>query len=271
MYREYWGFKDKPFENTPDPRFFYPSSQHEEALSRLLFVVREGKGAGLLTGVFGCGKTLVAQTLMDNIDKDTYKMAVINNPLLTPIEFLRAIAVRLGATNLPDRRSELLTDVILETIENILNDNFRDGKQSLIIIDEMHVVEDRTIFEQLRMLLNFQLRDRFLVSLILMGQPELRRHLDTNKQFSQRIAVRFHLEAMNEADTARYVAHRLRVAGATDHLFSAETVRFIHTKTGGIPRRINQLCDLLLMMGMHMELKEITEDVAHEIATDVEM
>ena len=271
MYLQYWKLNAKPFENTPDPRFYYPSAQHEEALSRLLFVVQEGKGAGMLIGNFGCGKTLIAQELLDKLGQDTFKSALINNPLLSPIEFLRSIAVKLGATDLPTKRSELMTDVILETIETILINNLRDGKQTIIIVDEMQVVEDKIIFEQLRMMLNFQLRDRFLLTLIIMGQPELKVHINTNKQFLQRIATQFHLGAIDVKNTAGYIEHRLQVAGASRPLFPAEVMSLIHTKTGGIPRRINHMCDLLLTMGMHLKLSKINKDAVREVAKDTEM
>lgn len=269
MYLDYWKLNTKPFENTPDPRFYYPSSQHEEALSRLLFAVQEGKGAAMLTGDFGCGKTLIAQELLDKLGYDTYKFALINNPLLTPIEFLRSIAARLGAADLPATRSELMADVILENIETILTNNFKDGKNTLVIIDEMHVVVEKQIFEQLRMLLNFQLRDRFLLSLLLLGQPELKNHIETNKQFLQRIAIRFHLGPMDAPDTAGYIQHRLGVAGADRAIFSAGASSLIHKKTGGIPRRINQMCDLSLMTGMHLSHDRIDEDTVEEVAADV--
>jgi len=123
MYESYWGFSQKPFENTPDPQFLYLSEEHEEALSRLFYAVSEGKGCAMLTGIFGCGKTLLAQALLEQLDQDIYTVAIINNPVMSDIEFLRAIAVRLGANDLPTKRGDLLKHVLLDTIGELLMNN----------------------------------------------------------------------------------------------------------------------------------------------------
>ncbi|MBI4223413.1 MAG: AAA family ATPase [Deltaproteobacteria bacterium] len=213
MYESYWGLTEKPFENTPNPKFFYTSAQHEEALTRLLYGVRENKGAVMLTGVFGCGKTLLSQVLFNELDKDVYRTALVSNPMMSSLELLRAVATRLGAADLPTKRTEILKDVVLDAIGNLLMGNYNDGKQTVILFDEMHVVTDKDILEDLRMLLNFQLQDRFLCTLILMGQPELNKQISLNKQFDQRIAIRYHVDHFNAAETQGYIAHRMTVAG----------------------------------------------------------
>ena len=120
MYEKYWGLKIKPFENTPDPRFIYYSSQHEEGLSRLLYAVSQGKGAAMLTGIFGCGKTLLAKTLLNELDKGNYRTAYISNPYLTYEELLMHIVYKLGGKDLPTSKSEVLINVILEKLGEIL-------------------------------------------------------------------------------------------------------------------------------------------------------
>lgn len=167
MYEAYWRLREKPFVNTPDPRFLYYSKEHEEALSRLTYAVEANMGGCLLTGVFGCGKTLLNQALIENLDKQgNYRIAFIANPFLSHIELLRMIAYELGVTNLPEKKSEVLTDSILIAIKNILYNNNEDGKHTVVIIDEAHIIEDKLVFEELRLLLNFQLKDRFLLTLI---------------------------------------------------------------------------------------------------------
>src|SRR3989338_4091726 len=156
MYEEYWGLTEKPFENTPDQKFIYYSAQHEEGLSRLLYAVREGKGAALLTGVFGCGKTLLGRVLLRELEKDIYRTAFILNPQMEYLELLMAIATALGERELPTKRTEVLANVVLNSLQTILQNNARDGKKTVVIVDEAHVIEDRSVWEGLRLLLNFQ-------------------------------------------------------------------------------------------------------------------
>lgn len=269
MYAEYWSLTEKPFENTPDPRFIYYSPQHEEALSRMLYVVREGKGAAMLTGIFGCGKTLLARTLLKELDRDIYRTAFIANPYLDHAELLMHIVYNLGCRDLPNRRTEVLVNVILERLNEILENNMRDGKKTVIIIDEAHIIKDRQIWEELRLLLNFQLEDRFLLTLLLLGQPELKELIDANKQFAQRIAIKNHLGNLNEAETAQYILHRLAVVGRATPLFKESVYRLIYEKSGGIPRRINHICDLALFVGFGKGLSLIDEEVIKDVSIDL--
>ncbi|MDO8527125.1 MAG: AAA family ATPase [Deltaproteobacteria bacterium] len=270
MYKSYWGLELKPFENTPDPRFFYTSAQHEEALTRLIYGVRESKGAVMLTGVFGCGKTLLSQVLLGELDRDVYRVAMIQNPMLTSVELLRSIAVRLGATGLPTLKTEILKDVLLDTISELLLENYNDGKQSVILLDEMHVIEDKMIFEDLRMLLNNQLQDHFLCTLIFMGQPELRKHIEVNKQLNQRIAIRYHVDAFDLENTIAYIRHRMKVAGAQRDIFEETALSLIFQKSGGIPRRINQICDMSLFIGSSHEFSTVTPALVTDAAKSLE-
>lgn len=266
MYERYWGLTEKPFENTPDPRFIYYSSQHEEALSRFLYVVREGKGAAMLTGVFGCGKTLLGRTLLKELGKDTYRTAFISNPHLSYTELLMHIVYNLGSRDLPTRKSEVLLNTILERLNEILENNMRDGKKTIVIIDEAHVIKDIEVWEELRLILNFQLADKFLLTLLLLGQPELNELVDSNKQFLQRIAVRYHLDHLNEQETKEYILHRLSVSGRTGPVFTDAAYKLIHAKSGGIPRRINHISDLALFTGFGKELSLIAEDIIEEVS-----
>lgn len=270
MYESYWGLSEKPFENTPNPKFFYTSPQHEEALSRLLYGVREKKGAVMVTGVFGCGKTLLAQVLLRELDQDIYRVAMVNNPMMSNVELLRSIATRLGAADLPAKRSELLKDVVLDTIGDLLMGNHNDGKQTVILLDEMHVVTDKDVLEDLRMLLNFQLQDRFLCTLILMGQPELAKQIALNKQLNQRIAIRCHVDHFKPAETRAYIEHRMTVAGGRPDLFTPPALEKIFQKSGGIPRRINQVCDMALFIGASAEAKTVTPALIEEASRSLE-
>lgn len=270
MYEEHWGLAEKPFENTPDPKFIYHSSHHEEALSRLLYAVKEAKGAAMLTGIFGCGKTLIGRTLLRELDKDIYKIAFITNPYLSYEELLMHIVHNLGGEDIISKKTEVLFNVILERLEEILVNNMRDGKKTVIIIDEAHVIKDKQVWEEIRLILNFQLEDRFLLTLILLGQPELKTRIDSNKQFAQRIAIRSHLESLGEEDTQKYILHRLSVAGRKKAVFSKEAYKEIFKKSGGIPRRINNICDLALLSGFGQEASIIDAEFIKEVSRDFE-
>jgi type II secretory pathway predicted ATPase ExeA len=264
MYEEYWGFGEMPFENTPDPKFLYYSPQHEEGLSRLLYVVEQRKGAGMLSGVFGCGKTVLGRALSNKLNKNIYQVAFINNPHLKSVEFLRAIARQLGAENLPQKITEMSTDHFSEIIGDILVNNAKDGKETLVIIDEAHVVDDLGVFEELRLLLNFQVENRFLLTLLLMGQPELRERIRKNKQLSQRIALGYHLEPLSKEETGNYIGHRLKVAKGKSNIFTEKSVESVFENSGGIPRRINQICDLCLATGFYKKASRIDRKVVKE-------
>lgn len=265
MYREYWKLKEMPFENTPDPRFLYYSPQHEEGLSRLLYVVQQRKGAGMLTGVFGCGKTVLGQALFNALNKNIYQIAFINNPHLKSVELLRAIARQLGAENLPEKMNEMSADHFIEVINNILLNNAKDGKETLVIVDEAHVIDDAGVFEELRLLLNFQDENRFLLTLLLMGQPELKERIHKNKQLVQRIAMGYHLEPLNKEEMVKYIAYRLEAAGGRSiNIFTNDAVELIFANSGGIPRRINQICDMSLVTGFSKRQEKINGEIVIE-------
>lgn len=270
MYVDYWKLNSKPFENTPDPRFLYRSAQHEEGLLRMLYAVREAKGAVMMTGVFGCGKTLLGRALMRELGKDVYKVVCINNPLVSHVEFLMFIATGLGVTGLPTRKTEVLTNMVLDNIGRALYNNWQDGKRTVVIVDESHIITEYEILEELRLLLNYQLEDMFLLTLILLGQPELKENIKNNKQLSQRISIRCHLGNLSRQETSEYILHRLGVAGRTSPVFTDDALSKIFEKTGGIPRRINQVCDLCLFTGFGQKLGEIDADIVDEAAADLE-
>ncbi len=261
MYEEYWGLKEKPFQNTPDPRFLYYSAQHEEALARLVYSVEEQMGAVMLTGEYGSGKTVLAQALLDSLAADKYKIVFITNPQLTYVELLMAITTSLGVKNLPVKKTEVLTNVLLDAFNDTLINNVKNGKETVIIIDEAHIIEDIKTFDELRLLLNFQLRDRFLLTLLLLGQPELREKVDQIRQFEQRIGVKCHLGPLSAEDTNKYIIHRLEVAGRTETIFTDESVKLIHNRSGGLPRIINRVCHMGLLAGFVKRTKIIDEKI----------
>jgi type II secretory pathway predicted ATPase ExeA len=266
MYENYWGLNEKPFENTPDPRFIYYSQQHKEAIARMLYVVREHKGAALLTGEYGSGKTLLTRVLWHELQAENrYQSVFILNPRLSGVEFIQEIVHQLGQTEAPPSKIDLF-----HTLHKILYANYNAGKHSVIIIDEAQAIQDRDIFEEVRLLLNFQLDNAFLLTIILLGQPELKYTVMSLPQFMQRMAVRFHLKAFAEAETKEYIIHRLSVGGAKKQIFDEEAIKEIYFCSAGIPRRINTICDLALLVGFGNGLSIIDKRAITKINEDLE-
>ncbi|MFH0807385.1 MAG: AAA family ATPase [Elusimicrobiota bacterium] len=259
VYEKFWGFSEKPFENTPDHKFFFNSRQHEEGLARMLYVIREGKGAGLLTGIYGCGKTLLSQAILKEIEQDIYKVAVITNPRLDDIELLRMIVYYLSVQRIPTRKADILI-----ALEQVLKNNAADGKRTVVIIDEAHAIEDKNIFEEIRLLLNYQQDNKFLLNLLLIGQPELKENVENIKQLNQRIAMGFHLDGLSREDTKNYIIHRLNIAQASKQIFTDESLSLIYDRSGGIPRRINLICDSALLTGFGKEARIIDKEIVIE-------
>lgn len=268
MFLQYWGLKEKAFENTADPRFLYLSEQHQEALSRLLYAITENKGAVMLTGVFGCGKTVLANALSAHLSSSQYQIALITNPQLSNVELLKEILYKLGVKErLPDSKSD-----ILHTLNEILVNSADDGKNTVVIIDEAHLIEDRLIFEELRLLLNLQYKNRFLITLVLSGQPELKEKINHLRQFQQRIAMKYHIAGLKEEEISTYIKHRLDVAGCDGKkkIFEENTHGSLFNFSGGIPRRINQICDLAMMIGYVQTLPSISAAVIEDVGKDLE-
>lgn len=259
MYEQYWGLSEKAFQNTPDPRFLYRSTQHEESLMRLIYTVREKMGAAMLTGVFGCGKTLVAQSLLKEISNEQYKTAFIANPRLDEVDLLRMIIYNLGNPEPPTRKADVLK-IIYDTALN----NTRNGKQTVVVIDEAHSINDDNVFEEIRLLLNLQLQNRFLLTLLLLGQPELKEKIDRNIQLEQRINVKSHLDSLDAQDTKNYIVHRLQVANREEPVFTQRAIDSIYSYSAGIPRRINRLCDMCLLAGFVKKVNSIDDDIVQE-------
>lgn len=257
LYERYWNLKHKPFENTPDPKFLFFSSQHQEALFKLQYVVEEGKGAAMLTGEYGCGKTLLTRVLVKQLNEHKYDIGLLTNPRWKSDELLREILYQLGHETDATDKSGLLHKLN----DDVLFKNFQDGRSTVIIIDEAQMITDYDTLEELRLLLNFQLDDKFLLTLILSGQPELNPIVDHVPQLEQRVAVRHHLTGFNEEETSEYIQYRLAVAGREDAIFTPEAMQRIYEITRGTPRRINNICDICLLIAFTRKVSMVDVEV----------
>ncbi len=263
MYEQYWGLREKPFRKTPDPRYLFLNDTYEEALERLQFAVEEMELA-LLTGEVGSGKTLLTRALVDRVG-EKYEVGMILNPRLSPRQFLRTVASELGVAQ-PRFHSSDLLDQLHERLLELDG----QGRAALLIVDEAHLIPGKPTFEEIRLLTNFQLDDRNLVAIVLVGQPELRERLRHRayRALTQRIGASFQLVPLAAVDTRAYVAHRLSVAGAAREIFSADAVAGLHAAACGIPRVLNHLATQALVEGMARGAQQVDASVVEAVAAE---
>ena len=262
MYLEYWGLQKFPFENAPDPDFMYHSSEHQEALIRLIYAAKRSKGAVLLTGEIGCGKTMLSRVFVQQLSEAEFDIGLMTNPSMEPVDFLKEALYQLGLDAQSNSKQELLKILNDRMLENVKN-----NRSMLLIVDEAQLVHQST-FEEIRLLLNFQLNDRYLLTLVLMGQPELRDMVRGYKQLDQRIAIRFHLNPLNLLDSGKYIAFRLEKASRKESIFTAAAIEEIYSYSGGVPRKINNICDLSLLIGFSMKADKLDVDIIKKVVKD---
>jgi len=263
MYLEHFGLARKPFSKTPDPEFLFPSRQHAEALARLSHALEEREVA-VLTGEVGAGKTTLSRALVDAF-ADRCRFSFVIHPALPPAQLLGAVAEGFGLP--PERRKAAAFSALAEHVARL----DAEGTFAVVVIDEAQLLPGRAAFDELRLLTNLSADDRALVGLVLIGQPELRESLRDRggEAFAQRVGVAYHVGALDQEETGRYLAHRLAVAGRAEPLFDAEAVAAVHRHSGGVPRRVNQVAASALLEGFAREGARITAEVVEAAAADL--
>ena len=255
MYQSYYGFREMPFNITPDPRFLFLSPTHQEALQHLKYGVREKKGFIVLVGEVGCGKTTLCRRFLNEIDHAHYDTALILNPRVTETQMLKAILTELGETKLARSQHDLVAQmnrVLLERIER--------GRDIVLIIDEAQNLKF-AVLEQIRLLSNLETDKQKLLQIVLLGQPELKDVLaqEELRQLRQRILVHYELRPLSAIDTHHYIQHRLALAGGDGRpSFTKWALRAIHRGSGGIPRVVNNLCDKAILSAFIRESDEVS-------------
>ena len=245
MYLEHWDLKDFPFDNVPSSYFYYETDEHRTLCEDLYDAIIRRRGAIVITGEIGCGKTTSTQRVLLDLPQDRFDVALITYSSLSPLEMLYEISQQLGL-----QADEKDKNHLLHVIREHLSKNAAENRDTLICIDEAQSIPDISTLEELRLLLNFQLGDRFLVTLLLVGQPELQQNIAKIPQLQQRVALNLYVGRLSLQNTLDYVLHRLKVAGCKRPILTRQAITLVHQHTVGVPRRINHLMDRCLLVGM---------------------
>jgi general secretion pathway protein A len=267
MYTHFFGLTEKPFSITPDPRYLYLSERHAEALAHLLYGINESGGFIQLTGEVGTGKTTIVRTLLSRVPHHA-DVAVILNPRVTPVEFLLTICEELGLGIAEADRDSVKQ--MVDALNRRLLSAHAEGRRIIVLVDEAQNLSIE-VLEQVRLLTNLETPTQKLLQIILIGQPELRDLLDRTdlRQLAQRITGRYHLQPLSREETKGYVRHRLRVAGASEEIFTPGALNELHRLSLGVPRVINVACDRSLLGAYTQDLRKITAPLVRRAASEV--
>src|SRR5579859_1795540 len=266
-YEHFFGLKEQAFSNAPDSRFYYESSQHAEAMIRMLHAVDTMKGLTVMVGDIGAGKTLLARKALEKLEQDSQYEAtllVIVHSEITAEWILKKIAHQLGVENPGETKGQVISQ-LYERLMKI----YESGKKAVVLIDEANMLQKKEIFEEFRGLLNLEVPGRKLVSIVLLGLPELEQYLSLDPPLLQRVATKFFIKSLTRETTERYIRHRLNVAGCDRDIFSQTAYQRIFEYTKGIPRLINTICDNAMLEGYLLKREVIDVDVIEQVVKDL--
>ena len=265
-YLDYYELAQEPFSNAPVSRFYFNSPQHSQALVRLNHLCAQMKGLGILVGDIGAGKTTLARRLLDSLPEVEYEAAllVIIHSGVTASWLLKRIALQLGV-EAPSEDKLTLLGQLYQRLVRI----YESGKKAVVLIDEAQMLATRELMEEFRGLLNLEVPERKLLSLIFFGLPEIESNLKLDPPLAQRVAIKYRLDHLNSESTEAYIKHRLRLAGASRMPFTPEAVRAVHRFSSGTPRVINTLCDNALFEGYVARAPMIDEAMIERVALDL--
>ena len=267
MYCNHYGFSEKPFDVTPDPRFLYLTSDHRETLASIIYGIQERRGFITIVGEVGTGKTTLLNAAIDRLDIKT-KIAFIFN---TDMPFTQILNMALYELGLKKSQGSLSKVNAIQRLNDFAIQQLAKGGNIVLILDEAHILS-RSAMENLRLLSNLETRRHKLVQIVLSGQPELDTNLDQHelRQLAQRINLRRYIYPLNKQDTLAYLQHRLTFVTKSDSsLFSSQAKQMIWEYSGGIPRKVNVLCDNTLLIGFGLKKKKINAAIVQEAAEDL--
>jgi len=254
MYLELFKLNELPFRLSPDPTFLFLSRHHARAKAYMESTIWFTDGFVIITGEIGAGKTTLIETFLKELEKDVV-VALINQTLLSPVEFLQTVLVQFGFQPFQMKKVELLA-----TLNKYLIDQYTQGRRIVLIIDEAQNLSTK-VLEEVRLLSGIETTSERILRIILVGQPELNHKLDLPElaQLTQRVRLRFHLTPLSREDTENYIQHRLEVAGSNGRqIFAPDTFALIYRYTGGVPRLVNTLCDTAMMSAFALDRDVVT-------------
>jgi len=267
MYESFYNLQGRPFQLTPDPRFYYSSRTHKKAMAYLTYGLNQGEGFIIVTGDIGTGKTTLVRHLFDTLDRNEFIAAMIVSTQLSAEDLLRSVVAAFGLDAQAEDKGQLLA-----RLERHLREQYKMGRRALLVVDEAQNLSNAAL-EEMRMLSNFQEGDEALIQSFLVGQPEFRERIFVApelEQLRQRVIATHHLEPMEREELASYIEHRLTLVGwDNDPCFTAEAVEAIYNHSAGVPRRLNTLCSRVLLYGSLEEIHTIDEDVINAVVADM--
>jgi general secretion pathway protein A len=271
MYKQFYGLTRNPFEVSPDPYFFCPTSRHTEALANLAYGVLRRKGFVVLTGEVGTGKTLLVRCLLEALTKHNVAFAYMYNPMISVSDFFTHVINEFG---LVPSQTRTKGDA-LARLNDYLMERSRHDHTTALVVDEAQLLSWE-LLEEIRLLTNLETTKHKLLQIVLVGQTELEQKLDSPqlRQLKQRVGLRCNLSPLDPKELKEYIHRRLGLAGANSHaaaIFPDETVALIHTFSGGLPRLVNTLCENSLLLGFGHNQHQITPDIVQEVAQDLRL
>jgi general secretion pathway protein A len=269
MYKKFYGLTRNPFEVSPDPYFFCPTSRHTEALANLAYGVLRRKGFVVLTGEVGTGKTLLVRCLLEALTRNKVAFAYMYNPMVSVREFFTHVISEFGllASQIRNKSDALAR------LNNFLLERSRHDLTTALVVDEAQLLSWE-LLEEIRLLTNLETTKHKLLQIVLVGQPELEQKLDSQqlRQLKQRVGMRCTLKPLETKELRDYIHRRLQLAGANSHaaaIFPDEAIAVIQQISRGLPRLVNTLCENSLLLGFGHNLRQITPEIVKEVAQDL--
>ncbi|MEO8269333.1 MAG: AAA family ATPase [Aureliella sp.] len=278
MYESHWKLSERPFENRIDSKFYYPAETHQAALLKLNYAIENRRAAAVLCGPGGMGKSLLVEALQRQLNETCRPISHLVFPAMNAAQMIRYLVAQIGIgvpVSEPESAAyghqDMAADVL--SFERFLRQNLERRRHAVVVVDEAHLLEQHDLLEPLRLLLNLAANDsggEAAWTLVLVGQPTLLTHVERYHALDERLAVKCMLNRLLPDETTAYIQHRLRSVGAdTEDVFDYAALERIHALSQGIPRRINRLCDLALMVGYAEDRTIINAEVIDNVHSDL--